>query len=93
MKIQAFAAHSPKGELKPIELEFGALHPEHVEIAVAYCGICHSDLAMTDNDWGFSSYPIVAGHEMVGKVTPLATLPSACRSGRRSASAGTRRAA
>src|SRR5450432_2268848 len=71
MKIQAFAAAKAKGELKPVELEFGALHPEHVEIEVAYCGICPSDLAMIDNDWGFSSYPLVAGHEVVGKITAI----------------------
>ena len=71
MKIQAFAAAKPKGELKPVELEFGALHPEHVEIEVAYCGICHSDLAMIDNDLGFTQYPIVAGHEVVGKITAV----------------------
>ena len=71
MKIQAFAAGKPKGDLKPVELEFGALHPEHVEIEVAYCGICHSDLAMIDNDWGFTHYPLVAGHEIVGKITAV----------------------
>ena len=73
MKIQAFAAAKAKGELKPFELEFGALHPEHVEIEVAYCGICHSDVAMIDNDWGFSAYPLVAGHEVVGKITAMGT--------------------
>jgi len=71
MKFQAFAAAKPKGDLKPIELEFGSLHPEHVEIEVAYCGICHSDIAMIDNDWGFSQYPLVGGHEVVGKVTAV----------------------
>ena len=71
MKIQAFAADKPKADLKPVELEFGPLESEQVEIAVEYCGICHSDVAMIDNDWGFSRYPIVAGHEVVGKVVAV----------------------
>ncbi len=71
MKFQAFAAEKPKSDLQPIELEFGPLGAEEVEIEVSYCGICHSDLAMLDNDWGFSRYPLVAGHEVVGKVAAV----------------------
>jgi uncharacterized zinc-type alcohol dehydrogenase-like protein len=40
-----------------------------VEIEILYCGICHSDLHMSKNDWGGTVYPIVPGHEIVGKVT------------------------
>ncbi|MFM2171623.1 MAG: hypothetical protein RI957_1852 [Verrucomicrobiota bacterium] len=47
---------------------FGALAPEEVEIRVESCGICHSDLAMIDNEWGMSAYPLVAGHEVVGVI-------------------------
>nr|VUD32904.1 alcohol dehydrogenase [Raoultella sp. NCTC 9187] len=36
-----------------------------------YCGICHSDLSMIDNEWGMSSYPLVAGHEIIGRVAAL----------------------
>ncbi|MBS0660968.1 MAG: NAD(P)-dependent alcohol dehydrogenase [Verrucomicrobia bacterium] len=71
MKIQAFSAPSAKASLELVELEFGELPPEHVEIEVAYCGICHSDLAMIDNDWHMSRYPLVAGHEVVGRVTQV----------------------
>jgi alcohol/geraniol dehydrogenase (NADP+) len=40
-----------------------------VEIRVDYCGICHSDISMIDNDWGRSQYPLVPGHEVIGTVS------------------------
>ena len=40
-----------------------------IEIQIMYCGVCHSDLHIARNDWGFSSYPVVPGHEIVGKIT------------------------
>ncbi|MGZ9020807.1 MAG: alcohol dehydrogenase catalytic domain-containing protein, partial [Rhodoplanes sp.] len=42
-----------------------------VEIDVRYCGICHSDLSMLDNEWGFSQYPLVPGHEVIGTVAAV----------------------
>ncbi|MFX8546887.1 alcohol dehydrogenase catalytic domain-containing protein, partial [Acinetobacter baumannii] len=55
--------------LQPFEFDLGPMNnDDQVEIAVEYCGICHSDLSMLDNDWGFSQYPFVPGHEIVGKV-------------------------
>jgi uncharacterized zinc-type alcohol dehydrogenase-like protein len=45
------------------------LGPKDVEIAIQHCGICHSDIHLMDNDWGFSTYPLVPGHEIVGTVT------------------------
>ena len=66
--FQGYAATSAGSELKPFEFDVGELKGEQVEIAVEYCGICHSDLSMLDNEWGFSKYPFVPGHEVVGKV-------------------------
>jgi uncharacterized zinc-type alcohol dehydrogenase-like protein len=68
MKIKAYAATAAKGKLAPFEYDPGPLGPEHVEIAVSHCGICHSDLSMLDNDWGGTTYPFVPGHEVVGTV-------------------------
>ena len=45
--------------------------PHEVEVKVSHCGICHSDLAMIDNDWGFSAYPLVPGHEVIGTVAAV----------------------
>ena len=46
----------------------GQLGPEEVEIAVEYCGLCHSDLSILNNDWGLSQYPVIPGHEAVGRI-------------------------
>lgn len=69
--VKAYAAATAKAPLTPFEYEAGPLGDEQVEIAVDYCGICHSDLSMLDNDWGMSVYPLVAGHEVVGKITTV----------------------
>jgi uncharacterized zinc-type alcohol dehydrogenase-like protein len=69
--IKAFAAFEPKGELKPFEYDPGELKAHEVEIDVHYSGICHSDLSVIDNDWGMTQYPIVPGHEVVGKITKV----------------------
>ncbi|ACT58866.1 NADPH-dependent aldehyde reductase Ahr [Hirschia baltica] len=69
--IKAYAAFEAKGELKPFEYDSGVLGRDEVEIDVHYCGICHSDLSMIDNDWGFSDYPLVPGHEVVGVIAAV----------------------
>lgn len=69
--IKAYAAFEANGELKPFEYDPGELHPHEVEIDVQYCGICHSDLSVIDNDWGMTQYPVVPGHEVVGTIAAL----------------------
>ncbi len=69
--IKAYAASEPGGELKPFEYDPGKLGAEEVEIDVEYCGICHSDLSMLDNEWGMTQYPFVPGHEIVGKIVAM----------------------
>ncbi|MDJ0660389.1 MAG: NAD(P)-dependent alcohol dehydrogenase [Crocosphaera sp.] len=69
--IKAYAAHEKGEELKPFEYDPGKLGDETVEINVEYCGICHSDLSMLDNEWEMSEYPLVPGHEVVGTVNAV----------------------
>ena len=69
--IKAFAAFEPKGELRPYEYDPGPLMPNEVELDVEYCGICHSDLSVIDNDWGMTQYPVVPGHEVVGTIAKI----------------------
>ena len=69
--IKAYAAIAKGKPLQAHEFNPGPLGAEDVEIKVEYCGICHSDLSMLDNEWGLSKYPLVAGHEVVGKVTAI----------------------
>ena len=66
--IQAYAAKEPGGKLEPFEYNPGALGASQVEIEVDYCGICHSDLSMLDNEWGMTTYPFVPGHEVAGRI-------------------------
>ena len=40
-----------------------------IQLEILYCGVCHTDLHMVRNEWGQSSYPMVPGHEIVGRVT------------------------
>ncbi|MDJ0744535.1 MAG: alcohol dehydrogenase catalytic domain-containing protein [Xenococcaceae cyanobacterium MO_167.B27] len=54
MTIKAYAVQKPGGKLEPFEYDPGALGSEEVEIDVEYCGICHSDLSMLENEWGIS---------------------------------------
>ena len=70
-QIQALAAKQAKGKLEPFSYDPGPLGAEQVEIEVDYCGICHSDLSMLNNEWGMSQYPLVPGHEAIGKVTAV----------------------
>lgn len=69
--IKAFAAFESRGELKPFEYDPGELKSHEVEIDVRYSGICHSDLSVIDNEWGLTRYPVVPGHEVVGKIAKV----------------------
>ena len=69
MKTKAYAAHDAKSPLRPFEFERRAPGPNDIEIEIAYCGICHSDIHMARNEWGFSTFPLVPGHEIAGVVS------------------------
>lgn len=71
MIVRAYAAKQAKGEFEPFEFELGAIGPDQVDIAVESCGICHSDLSMLDDEWGMSQFPLVPGHEVIGKVSAV----------------------
>ena len=69
--INAYAALQAGQPLQAYRYVPKELGPNEVEIAVSHCGICHTDLHLTNNDFGISSYPLVPGHEIVGHVTQL----------------------
>lgn len=66
--IIGYAAHSATTALTPFQFQRRESRNDDVEIEILYCGVCHSDLHMARNDWGNSIYPIVPGHEIVGRV-------------------------
>ncbi|MCZ4695535.1 NAD(P)-dependent alcohol dehydrogenase [Ancylomarina euxinus] len=70
-KVNAYAASEVGGQLKPFEYELAELGRDEVDIKVHYCGICHSDLSMLNNEWGMTQYPFVPGHEIVGEVAAV----------------------
>jgi alcohol dehydrogenase (NADP+) len=65
---KGYAALKAADDLKPFDFTRRRPRPHDVRIDISYCGVCHSDLHFVNNDWGFSLYPIVPGHEIVGKV-------------------------
>ena len=69
--INAYAAAAARAELEPFTYELPALGGEQVDIKVHYCGLCHSDMSMINNDWGMSQYPLVPGHEVVGEIVAV----------------------
>ncbi len=69
--VHGWASRSAKQKLEPYTFDPGPLGSEEVEIAVEYCGLCHSDLSIVNNDWGLSTYPVVPGHEVVGRIVAL----------------------
>lgn len=66
-----FAAHDAHSPLTPYRFERRALRADDVAIAIAFCGVCHSDAHQVHNDWNNTVYPIVPGHEIVGHVTAV----------------------
>lgn len=81
--IKAYAAHEPGGELQPFEYDPGALNAQDVEINVEYCGICHSDLSMLNNEWGITQYPFVPGHEVIGTIGAIGDAVTTLKVGQR----------
>lgn len=68
MKTQGYAAFDTTSPLAPYTFERRDLRSNDVAMEILYCGVCHSDLHTARNDWGWSYYPIVPGHEIVGRV-------------------------
>ncbi|MFI5151973.1 MAG: NAD(P)-dependent alcohol dehydrogenase [Chitinophagales bacterium] len=66
---KAFAAQNAKDPLSPFQFERRDPRPNDVQIEILYCGVCHSDLHQARDEWGGSIYPMVPGHEIVGRVT------------------------
>ena len=66
--VKSYAAHSPTGRLGLFEFDRRSPRPDDVVIEILYCGVCHSDVHNVRNDWGSARYPMVPGHEIVGRV-------------------------
>lgn len=71
--IQAFGTNDATEPLKKMDIKRRALLANDVEMEILYCGICHSDLHQIKNDFGGTMFPIVPGHEIVGRITAVGT--------------------
>lgn len=71
MKTRSWAALAADKKLEPFTVDRREVGPADVLIEVAYCGICHSDIHQARGEWGRSAFPMVPGHEIVGRVTQV----------------------
>ncbi len=68
---KAYAAQSPTTPLAPFQIDRRALRANDVQLEILFCGVCHSDIHMARNEWKQTIYPVVPGHEIVGRVTAV----------------------
>ena len=71
MTVNAYGAHAGDQPLEPMAISRRTPGAQDVQIAIAYCGVCHSDLHTVRAEWGGTQFPCVPGHEIVGHVTAL----------------------
>jgi uncharacterized zinc-type alcohol dehydrogenase-like protein len=71
MTVKAYGAQAADKPLEPMAIARRAPGPRDVQIEIAYCGVCHSDLHTVRSEWGGTLYPCVPGHEIVGKVSAV----------------------
>ncbi|GKX63511.1 NADP-dependent alcohol dehydrogenase [Pragia fontium] len=71
IKVLGYAAQSAEAPLAPFEFTRRDPRPDDVVMEVLYCGVCHSDLHQARSDWSGSVYPMVPGHEVIGRVTAV----------------------
>ena len=66
--IKAYGTKAADAPLASMNISRREVRPTDVEIEILYCGVCHSDLHTARNDWGDTAYPVVPGHEIIGRV-------------------------
>jgi len=71
MTTKAYGAYAADKPLQALDIERRAPGPRDVQIEIAYCGVCHSDLHTVRSEWGGTRYPCVPGHEIVGHVSAV----------------------
>jgi len=81
MTVQAYGAHSGDQPLEPMAITRRAPGPHDVQIDIAYCGVCHSDLHQVRAEWAGTRFPCVPGHEIVGRVAAVGAQVSDFKAG------------
>ena len=67
----AYGVQAPNSGMVPLQIERREPGPQDVEIAIAFCGLCHSDVHTVRGEWSEIEYPLVPGHEIVGRITAI----------------------
>jgi len=70
-QVPAFGATTPTSLLEHMLIGRRPVGNNDVQIQIEFCGVCHTDIHMVRDDWGGANYPVVPGHEVVGKVTSV----------------------
>lgn len=78
---RAYAAMKAGSTPEPWQYEPREPRPDDVSIEILYCGVCHTDIHFVENDWGKTMYPVVPGHEIVGRVTAVGSRVSRFKTG------------
>lgn len=80
-QVSAYAAQNATAPLSPFVVQRRALRPKDVQIDILFCGVCHSDLHTVRNEWNDAIYPVVPGHEILGKVIAVGNAVTAFKVG------------
>lgn len=79
--VKAYGNQSATAPLGALTIERRALNPDDVSIEILYCGVCHSDIHTARSEWGPAKYPVVPGHEIIGKVIAVGDAVSRFKTG------------
>jgi len=82
---KAYSVSTAKAPVLPTEIKRRPVGANDVQIAIEHCGVCHTDIHFVNNDWGMTNYPVVPGHEIVGRVTEVGSTVSTFKVGDRAA--------
>ncbi len=80
-RTRAYAVQDPRSPLAPFEIERRPVGDHDLLVDVAFCGICHSDIHQARDEWGGATFPMVPGHEIVGRVARAGAKVSRFREG------------
>jgi uncharacterized zinc-type alcohol dehydrogenase-like protein len=81
MKTKAYGAYASNKPLEAMDIERRQPGPHDVQIDIAYCGVCHSDLHTVRSEWAGTAYPCVPGHEIVGHVSAVGSAVTGFKAG------------
>ncbi|MHB1922774.1 MAG: alcohol dehydrogenase catalytic domain-containing protein, partial [Chitinophagaceae bacterium] len=81
MPVKGFAAESATSDLAPFSFDRREVGAHDVQLEILYCGVCHSDIHQVRNEWGGSIYPMVPGHEIVGRISQVGGQVSSFKAG------------